>query len=66
MGRQKKITVYVPEALLQRAQSASNDGITGTIRKGLELVAAGEAYRKLRTLRGKVKISLNLSELRED
>jgi hypothetical protein len=62
----RKITVEVPAELLRRAQKSTGDGITGTIRRGLELVAAGRAYEELRRLRGKVPLALNLGELRED
>ena len=66
MNAVKKITVHVSEDLLRRAQDATGQGITPTIRRGLELVAAGRAYEKLRTLRGRVKIDLDLERLRED
>ena len=62
----KKITIQIPEDLLQRAQQATRQGITPTIRQGLELVAAGRAYEQLRRLRGKIKFSIRLSELRRD
>ncbi|MBI2340059.1 MAG: hypothetical protein HYU99_06835 [Deltaproteobacteria bacterium] len=62
----RKITVEVPENLLRKARVATGCGITPTIRQGLELVAAGRAYEKLRRLRGKVKFSINLRRLRED
>jgi len=63
---QKKITVQVPEELLKRALDSSGKGLTSTVRQGLELVAAGKAYRQLRQLRGKVRFSINLDELRND
>lgn len=66
MGSTKKITVHVPEALLEKAQKSTGSGITETIRRGLQLLAAAEAYRKLRALRGKVSISIDIDELRED
>lgn len=62
----KKLTMEIPEELLERATSASGLGITPTVRRGLELVAASGAYAKLRRLRGKVKFSIDLSELRKD
>lgn len=62
----KKLTVEVPNDLLERAIAASGQGITPTIRRGLELVAASGAYARLRGLKGKVKFSVKLSELRED
>jgi hypothetical protein len=62
----KKITVHVSEDLLRRAQEATGQGITQTIRRGLELVAASRAYEKLRRLRGQVDLDLDLEHLRED
>lgn len=62
----KKITIEVPADLLERAMAASGQGITPTIRRGLELVASSAAYARLRQMKGKVKFSIRLSELRED
>ena len=62
----RKITVEVPEELLERAVESSGEGITATVRRGLELVAAGQAYEALRSLRGKVRLSIDLASLRED
>ena len=62
----RKITVEVPEELLERAQEASGKGVTATVREGLRLMAAAEAYRGLRRLRGKVTLSVPLDRLRED
>lgn len=66
MQTAKKVTVHLPAALLKKAQSFTGLGITPTIRHGLELVAAGEVYEKLRELRGKVKLSVDWKKLRED
>jgi len=62
----KKVTVHLPEALLRKAQQSTGKGVTDTIRDGLRLVAAGDAYRELQRLRGKVKFSVVLRKLRED
>lgn len=62
----KKLTVEVPADLLARATTASGEGVTPTVRRGLELVAAGGAYDRLRRFRGKVKSGLKLSDLRLD
>lgn len=62
----QKVTVHIDSDLLRRAQERTGEGVTGTIRQGLELVAATEAYERLRALRGKVKFSVGLKELRED
>ena len=66
MGTQRKITVMLPEELLARALKASGEGITPTLRKGLELVAAKEAYRYLLKRKGKFDLGLDLDELRKD
>ena len=62
----KKVTVHLPEALLERALHSTGKGVTETIRDGLRLVAAGDAYRTLRQLRGKVKFSVGAQRLRDD
>jgi len=66
MARAKKVTVDVPEELLRRAQQSTGQGITATIRAGLQLVAATGAYETLRRLRGRVRFSVDWRELRED
>jgi hypothetical protein len=62
----QKVTVLLPRDLLKRATSATGQGLTPTIRQGLEAVAAAAAYEGLRKLRGKVKFSINADELRRD
>jgi hypothetical protein len=62
----RKITVEIPQALLEKAQQASGAGITETIRTGLQLLAASQAYENLRQLRGKVRFSRTWEELKED
>jgi hypothetical protein len=66
MSAQKKVTVVLPDELLARAQNATGEGITPTIRRGLELVAAGHAFARLRKLRGKVRFTVDIDRLRED
>ena len=66
MNAARKITVEVPEELLERAQEASGEGITQTVRTGLRLVAASQTYRRLRELRGKVKFSRTAADLKDD
>ena len=61
-----KVTVEVPDELLARAQRSTGEGITATIRRGLELVAAGRAYDDLRAMRGKLRLNIDLERLRED
>lgn len=66
MAGHQKITVEVPEDLLQRAQRVTGEGVTGTVRQGLELVARASAYDRLRDLRGKVKLSRTWQQLKYD
>ena len=66
MGSTQKVTIEVPADLLKRARRSSGEGITATVRRGLELVAARGAYEKLRGLRGKVRLSADLDALRQD
>jgi hypothetical protein len=56
----------LPEALLRDAQQVTGEGVTETVRRGLRLVAAGKAYQGIRRLRGKVRFSMDLEELRAD
>jgi hypothetical protein len=62
----KKVTIELPEELLEKAQKATGSGITQTIRTGLQLVAASQAYAQLRGARGRVRFSRTLAELKDD
>jgi Arc/MetJ-type ribon-helix-helix transcriptional regulator len=62
----RKITVELPEKLLEQAQEASGEGITQTIRTGLQLVAASRTYARLREMRGKVRFGKSAAELKAD
>lgn len=62
----RKVTVKLPSELLRKAQRITGAGITATIRRGLELVAAGRAYGELRQLQGQVPLSSDLEQLRRD
>jgi len=66
MAAGRKITVELPEDLLEQAQRATGTGITATVRTGLQLVAASHAYSKLRLLRGKVRLSRTTADLKAD
>jgi len=62
----RKITVEVPKDLLERAQRATGTGITQTIRKGLQIVAASEAYARALKLQGKYRFSITLDQMKDD
>ena len=66
MATSRKITVEVPPELLDKAQRATGSGITETVRTGLQLVAASQAYARLRELRGRVRFTRTSAELKAD
>ena len=66
MDTARKITVEVPADLLARAQRASGTGVTHTVRTGLSLVAASQAYARLRQWRGQVRFTRSLAQLKSD
>jgi Arc/MetJ-type ribon-helix-helix transcriptional regulator len=66
VGTARKITVEIPQHLLEKAQQASGAGITQTVRTGLQLLAASQAYKQLRQLRGKVRFTRTLADLKAD
>jgi Arc/MetJ-type ribon-helix-helix transcriptional regulator len=66
MGETRKITVEVPEDLLAAAQAYTGEGITETVRAGLRRLASIRAQQQALKLRGKVRFSLSLDELRHD
>ena len=63
---ERKITLHVPDELLDRAQRSTGKGITETVRQGLRLVAAGDTFRRVAKLRGTVKFSIDPARLRDD
>ena len=62
----QKVTAHLPAELLRRAQEMTGQGITETLKRGLEELTSTEAYRRLRALRGRVQLSIDLEELRRD
>ena len=61
-----KVTVRIPTALLRRACAINGEGVTETVRQGLRQIVAVHAQERLRELRGRVPIAMDLKELRED
>lgn len=62
----RKITVHVPDDLLNKAQRETGEGVTETIRRGLKLVAATGAWERLRRMRGTVRLAVDVDDLRTD
>jgi len=66
MGEMRKITVEVPRRDLENAQALTGQGVTETVRAALRKLASIRAQRELRKLRGKVRFSMTLEEMRYD
>lgn len=66
MAKTQKITAHVPVETLRRARAATGEGVTETVRLGLEMLASARAAAELRRLRGKVRLDIDLEELRRD
>jgi hypothetical protein len=66
MMQLRKITVEVPKDDLELAQAYTGEGVTETVRAALEKLAAAEAQREFRKLRGTFKFTIDLDKLRED
>lgn len=66
MKNAQKITAELPKDLIKRAIQASGENLTATLRMGLELIAAKLAYQGVKNLRGKVKFSTSLADLKRD
>jgi hypothetical protein len=62
----QKVTAHIPVSLLHEAQAATGKGITETIKIALKQLAHASAYESLREMRGKIKFSIRLEELRKD
>jgi hypothetical protein len=66
MGEMRKITVEVPEDILQSAQAFTGEGVTETVRAALKKLASIQAQHEFLKLRGTYKFGIDLDELRED
>ena len=66
MDEMRKITVEVPLRDLENAQALTGQGVTETVRAALRKPASIRAQRELRKLRGKVRFSMTLAEMRYD
>ena len=66
MAETQKITAHVPVESLRRARAATGRGITETVRLGLDMLASAKAAEGLRRMRGKLRLDLDLAELRRD
>jgi hypothetical protein len=61
----RRVTANLPVALLERARRVTGKGITETLVEGLELVRRSSAAARARTLKGKLRLDLDLEASRE-
>ncbi len=60
----RKITVHLPQELLDKAMEETGKGLTETIREGLKRLARECAYKDMLALQGKVKFKYTAAQLR--
>ena len=65
MGAIKRITANLPEDLLKSATEITQEGITETIIRGLEMVKKSRAFEKAKKLKGIDLSSIQLDVSRE-
>lgn len=65
MGEMRKITVEIDGRTLDAAR-AEGAGVAETVREAIRDLAHKRASHRLLTLRGKVKVDIDLKELRKD
>jgi hypothetical protein len=61
----KRITANLPASLLEDAMNLTGKGITETLIEGLQLVRRRQAYQKAMALKGKLRLDIDLEELRD-
>ncbi len=66
MENANKITVEVLEERLKNAQAQTKEGISETVRRGLQLLAAAKSFQELRKMKGRVKFSKTISDIKHD
>lgn len=66
MKAHKKYTLELDEGLVKTATRATGKSFTETVRQGLKILAATQAYRSLEKMRGGVDLEIDAKALRKD
>jgi hypothetical protein len=66
MSELRKITVQVPQVLLEKAQAYTGEGVTQTVTAALKRLASVQAQQEALKLRGKVKFSVSYDEIKRE
>lgn len=61
----RRITANLPSELLEQAMKATGRGITETLIEGLERLRRADAYRKAMSLKGRIRVAVDLEVSRE-
>ncbi len=61
----RRVTANLPKDLFRSAQEVTGKGITETMVEGLELVRRRRAGQKLKALKGRVTLDIDLDSSRE-
>ena len=64
MSEMRKITAFVPAELLASARAHTGEGVSETLRIGLQRLAHERACKAMLEMRGKVKFEHDWRELR--
>jgi len=61
----RRVTANLPKKLLEAALKTTGAGVTETLVQGLRLVKRRRAYEKGMSLKGKLKLAIDLDQARE-
>ena len=61
----RRITANLPSELLEQAMKTTGRGITETLIEGLERLRRADAYRKAMSLKGRIRLAVDLDGSRE-
>ncbi len=61
----RRITANLPSELLEQAMKTTGRGITETLIEGLERLRRADAYRKAMSLKGRIRLAVDLDVSRE-
>ncbi|MFL5263407.1 MAG: hypothetical protein ACJ79R_06465 [Anaeromyxobacteraceae bacterium] len=61
----RRVTANLPAALLEKACAVTGKGVTDTLVEGLEMVRRRAAAARLKALRGKLTLDIDLEASRE-
>ena len=61
----RRIIANLPAELLEQAMKATGRGITETLIEGLERLRRADAYRKAMSLKGRIRLAVDLDVSRE-